>query len=114
MKEKVRNIGIEAKPPKEKCLDPKCPWHGSLSLRGKVLEGKVVSSRPSKTVIVERGYLHHVPKYERYEKRRSRIAAHNPDCISAREGDKVRISECRKLSKTKAFVVVEKLQHEKA
>jgi small subunit ribosomal protein S17 len=107
MKPKIRNIGIEAKPPEKVCSDKKCPWHGSVSIRGKILEGIVVSAKAPKTAIVERDYLHYIPKYERYERRRSRIAAHNPDCIAAKEGDKVKIAECRKLSKTKAWVIVE-------
>ncbi|HEX54578.1 MAG TPA: 30S ribosomal protein S17, partial [Candidatus Altiarchaeales archaeon] len=31
-------------------------------------------------------------------------------CINARTGDRVRIMECRKLSKTVNFVVIEKLE----
>jgi small subunit ribosomal protein S17 len=56
---------------------------------------------------VERRYFHFIPKYERYERRHSRIAAYNPECISAKEGDKVKIVECRPLSKTKAFAIIE-------
>jgi small subunit ribosomal protein S17 len=59
------------------------------------------------TVVVEREYLHYVKKYNRYEKRRSRYHAHNTPCLNARVGDQVRIAECRPLSKTKNFVVVE-------
>ena len=29
-------------------------------------------------------------------------------CIDAKEGDKVRVAECRPLSKTVAFVIIEK------
>lgn len=105
----VRNIGIEAKPPERECNDLKCPWHGKISIRGKILTGKVVSARAFKTVVVERELLHYIPKYERYERRKSRIYAHNPECINAKEGDVVKIGECRKLSKLKAFVVIEKL-----
>jgi small subunit ribosomal protein S17 len=108
MEEKrAKDIGIDVKPPKGTCNDPKCPFHGNLKIRGKILQGLVVSARPQKTVIVERNYLHYIPKYERYERRHSRIAAHNPECIDAKEGDVVKIAECRPLSKTKAFVVVE-------
>ncbi|MDE1797916.1 MAG: 30S ribosomal protein S17, partial [Candidatus Micrarchaeota archaeon] len=35
----------------------------------------------------------------------SKIAAHNPDEIGARIGDLVEIAECRKISKTKAWIV---------
>ena len=35
------------------CTDEKCPIHGSLRTRGAVFEGKVVSARTKKTVVVE-------------------------------------------------------------
>lgn len=102
-----KNIGIEAKPPKTECNDKFCPWHGEISVRGKVLEGRVVSAKAPKTAIVERNYVFYIPKYERYERRRSRIPVHNPPCINAKVGDRVKIAECRPLSKTKHFVIVE-------
>jgi len=109
MDAKVNNIGIEAKPPEKECKDIKCPWHGKVKIRGRIFTGTVVSAKAFKTVVVEREILRYYPKYERYERRKSKIYAHNPECINAREGDKVKIGECRKLSKTKAFVVIEKL-----
>jgi small subunit ribosomal protein S17 len=103
----ARNVGVDVKPPDKTCDDPNCCWHGTLSIRGKILEGVVVSARAAKTAIVERRYLHFIPKYERYERRKSRIAVHNPECVAAREGDKVWIAECRPLSKTKHFVILQ-------
>ena len=108
-KAEARNIGIQVKAPTEICEDVNCPFHGRLPVRGNVIKGKVVSARAQKTVIVEKQYQHYIPKYESYERRHSRIAAYNPTCISAKEGDTVTIAECRPLSKTKAFVVVEKM-----
>jgi len=70
----------------------------------------VVSNKPKNTVVVEREYLHFVPKYERYERRKSRINAHKPECMEINVGDKVKIGECKKISKTKSFVVIEKVQ----
>ena len=96
--------------PKKTCNDRNCPFHGDLPVRGRVLEGSVVSAKMDKTVIVKRDYLHYVPKFIRYERRHSRIASHNPPCIDAKEGDRVIIAECRPVSKTVAFVVVEKLE----
>jgi small subunit ribosomal protein S17 len=69
------------------------------------MEGIVVSSKAKKTVIVEIDYTRYIYKYERYLRKRSRIPAHNPDCIGAKEGNVVRIAETRRLSKTKSFVV---------
>lgn len=88
------------------CNDPKCPFHGHLKVRGNVLTGTVKSAKALKTVSVERALVKYVPKYERYKKTKSRVYAHNPDCIAAKEGDLVTIGETRKLSKTKSFVVL--------
>ena len=97
----------------QKCEDINCPKHGKLSIRGAVIEGKVVSDKPKNTVIVQREYLHKIPKYERYERRRTKINAHAPPCMEIKAGDKVRIGECRKISKTKTFVVIEKITDKK-
>lgn len=96
------------KKPKKACEDKNCPFHGELSIRGRVLEGSVVSARMDKTVVVRRDYLHYVPKYKRYERRHGHVPAHNPPCLEVKEGDRVKIAECRPLSKTVSFVVVEK------
>ncbi len=101
-----KNVGLNVKPPKGKCSDKNCPWHGSLSIRGRVFFGKVKSAKSHKTAIVEWGYHKYVPKYDRYERRKSRVCAYNPSCIKANEGDNVIIAECRPLSKTKHFVVI--------
>ncbi len=104
----MKNIGITVTPPKTECQDILCPFHGNLSVRTKTIKGKIVSAKMKQTVIVQRDYAQYVRKYMRYERRRSRIPAHNPSCIAAKEGDTVRIAECRPLSKTVSFVIVEK------
>jgi len=96
------------KTPKKSCDDKNCPFHGELPVRGRVLEGSVVSAKMDKTVVVRRDYLHYVSKYKRYERRHGHIPAHNPPCLEVKEGDHVKIAECRPLSKTVSFVVVEK------
>ncbi|MCD6203710.1 MAG: 30S ribosomal protein S17 [Methanophagales archaeon] len=103
-----RDIGIDVKEPDRECDDVNCPFHGKLPVRGQIIEGVVVSDKAEKTVVVQRVYMKKIRKYERYEKRRSKIHAHNPPCIAAKAGDVVKIMECRPLSKTKSFVVVEK------
>ncbi|RLI95842.1 MAG: 30S ribosomal protein S17 [Candidatus Altiarchaeales archaeon] len=94
---------------KKKCDDNNCPIHGQLPTRGIVLEGVVVSDKMNRTVIVQRNYYVKSKKYERFRIAKSRIPAHNPPCIDAKVGDKVRIEECRKLSKTISFVVTKKI-----
>ena len=108
----MSDIGLEGKSPKKSCDDRNCPYHGHLSVRRKFLDGKVVSTKMTKTVTVERNYLQYVKKYTRYEKRRSRIMAHSPPCLEVHEGDRVKIAECRPISKEVAFVVVERLTSE--
>jgi small subunit ribosomal protein S17 len=82
-------------------------------IRGNVFEGKVISAKANKTVTVERELVQYIPKYERYKKIRSRVKAHNPTSINAKEGDLVRIGETRRISKTKSFVVMEILGKDK-
>lgn len=106
----TKDIGIPVKPPEKECEDPKCPFHGHLKVRGIILTGIVYKRKMTRTVIVRREYLHYVRKYKRYEHRRSNIPAHLPSCMDVKEGDKVRIAECRPLSKTVHFVVIEKLE----
>ena len=108
-KEESRNIGLNVKAPEEKCDDKNCPFHGSLPVRGHVITGIVSSSRMKNSIVVKREYMNYVPKYERYEKRTSKYSAHCPPCIKINTGDRVRIAECRPLSKTISFVAIEKL-----
>ena len=103
----AKNIGLGVLPPEQACSDANCPFHGSLPVRGQVITGKVVSDRMMGTVVVARNYLHYVRKYKRYEKRSSKLHAHNPPCVGAKAGDMVKIAECRPLSKSTTFVVVE-------
>lgn len=106
----MRNIGVPVRPPTHECNDPECPFHSTLSVRGRLLEGVVIKNNMRKTVIVRRDYHHYVPKYLRYERRHRLIAAHNPPCIDADIGEKVKIMECRPLSKSVSFVVIEKTE----
>lgn len=109
----TRNIGIKANPPIKKCADPKCPWHGNLSLRGRIFEGIVTSVKGIKTAVVKWGYVFYIPKYERYERRNTKVVAYRPECIELKVGDRVRIMECRPLSKTKSFAVIEKIENKR-
>lgn len=68
--------------------------------------GRVVSNKMDKTisVAIERKAKH--PMYGKYIKRTTKVLAHDEqnDC---NEGDTVSISECRPLSKNKAWRLVE-------
>ena len=71
--------------------------------------GTVVSDRMEKTIVVslERTVMH--PKYRKYLKRRSRVKAHD-ETNQCQVGDRVRIVECRPLSRDKRWRVSEILQ----
>ena len=92
------------------CDDRNCYVHGTLKVRGATMVGKVVSDRGKKTVIVERAYIKKIPKYKKFARARSKIAAHNPECINAKVGDTVLIGETRKISKTKSWTVIKVLE----
>ena len=112
-KTESRDIGMVLEVPKQKCNDVNCPFHGSLSVRGRQFTGTIISAKMKKTAVMEFERLNFLKKYERYEKRRTKLKVHNPDCVNAREGNVVRVVECRPLSKTKKFVIIEKLGAEK-
>lgn len=111
MAEKAKNIGVNVKVPEEPCVgDKNCPFHGQRNVRGRTFTGKVVKSKTPYCVTIECTGHRYIPKYERYKKIKTRLKAHNPECIHASEGDKITIMETRKISKTKNFVVIQKLE----
>ncbi len=106
-KSKVRNIGIpNINPPEKDCDDPNCPFHGSLPVRGRMMEGVVTSTKMHRTITYQMDYLSLIKKYSRYERRRSKKHAHLPPCIDVEVGDIVKVAECRPLSKTVSSVVI--------
>ncbi|MEA3378723.1 MAG: 30S ribosomal protein S17 [Nanoarchaeota archaeon] len=109
-KKAAKNIGIDVTPPKDVCQDPNCPFHGSIHIRGRLFKGKIIKVDIHRTATIEWPRTYYLCKYERFEKRRSRVKAHNPPCINAQVGDIVRIGETRPISKTKKFVIIEKIK----
>ena len=94
----------------EECNDNKCYKHGSTKVRGERVIGKVASTKGKNTAVVARDIIKKITKYQRWAKEKSRISAHNPPCIHAQVGDLVTVAETRKLSKTKAWTVLEIIQ----
>lgn len=72
----------------------------------RVLEGNVVGDKTDKTitVLVERRYMH--PMYKKYIKKSDKFTAHD-EANAYKIGDRVSIIECRPISKTKRWTVVE-------
>ena len=85
----------------------------TIRTRGRTFTGVVVDAKMQNTATVEWPRRKYVKKYERYETSRTRIKAHNPQNIDAKKGDIVKIVECRPISKTKHFMIVEKVGREK-
>lgn len=106
---KEEGIGIKVKLPAKSCEDKNCPFHGNLKVRGRLFTGIITNTDAHKSATIEFERKYYVPKYERQEKRKTRLRVHNPGCIDAKKGDKVKVSECRPLSKTKKFVIIEKI-----
>jgi len=77
----------------------------SAETTGRTISGRVVSDKMDKTISVsiERVIKH--PVYGKYIRRTTKVLAHdeNNEC---KAGDQVTISECRPLSKRKAWQVV--------
>ena len=63
--------------------------------------------RPHSTITVRRDYLHYIKKYNRFEKRHSKLSAHmSPAFLDTEVGDLVTVGQCRPLSKTVYFNVL--------
>jgi small subunit ribosomal protein S17 len=105
----VRDIGIAVRTPSRAPApgDVLNPFNGTLPVRGVTIVGRVVENKMQGTVIVEKQHQRLVPKFERFEKGTSRYPAHLPSNIDVDVGDEVTIAECRPISKTVKFVVVE-------
>jgi small subunit ribosomal protein S17 len=101
--EKKKTTSVEVE-----CKDRLCPKHGDrkLKLRGRTFEGVVVKKLAGRVTIQFERMLK-LPKYERYEKRRTKIHARLPDCMKddVAVGDLIQISETRPISKMIHFVV---------
>ena len=72
----------------------------------RTLTGKVVSNKMDKSITEqnERRVKHTV--YDKYNTRTTKLHAHDENNV-CKEGDVVTIAECRPISKTKAWAVVE-------
>jgi len=67
--------------------------------------GEVVSDKMDKTVVVEVVRLYAHPLYKKRVKTTKRYKAHD-EANECRVGDKVRIEECRPISKDKSWKVI--------
>ena len=103
----TNNIGLKVKEPKRECADKNCPFHGNLSIRGKLFDGKVTGSKAKQTITLQKETAIYYTKFKRYARGKSTIHAHVPDCIDVESGDDVLTAECWPISKSVSYVVVE-------
>lgn len=110
MKEQTKNIGTETSLT-EKQIQAlvKELANAKIKLRGRIFEGKLISKDTHKSAVIEWERQIYVPKYERYMKKKSKVHAHNPAAINAQLGDLVKVVETRPISKTKNFVIIDKI-----
>lgn len=71
----------------------------------RTVTGRVVSDKMDKTVSVAIERLIKHPTYGKYIRRTSKVMAHD-EANECKTGDRVAISECRPVSKNKAWTVV--------
>ncbi len=78
----------------------------------KVRQGKVVSSKMNKTLVVAIERLVQHPLYKKYVKRTTKLYVHD-ELNDAREGDTVLVMETRPLSKNKRWRLVSVVERAK-
>ena len=81
---------------------------GLPGTRGRIFQGPVAKKFP-KRVVIEIERTVHVPKYERFYKKKTKLHARVPENMEVNIGDVIRIRECRPLSKIIHFIVIEKV-----
>ena len=105
----TRNIGLPIKEPKKKLIENEKnnPFNGSLSIRGKLFEGIVIDAKAKGTVVIQKESPIYFKKFKRFGRSKNKIHAHIPSNLNVKEGDYVIAAECRPISKSVSFVVVE-------
>ena len=105
----TRNIGLPVKESKKKIEENEKnnPFNGTLSIRGKIFEGTVINAKANDTIVIQKESPIYFKKFKRFGRSKNKIHAHVPSNINVEEGDYVIAAECRPISKSVSFVVVE-------
>ena len=105
----TRNIGLPVKEPKKKPVENEInnPFNGSLTIRGKLFEGIVINAKAKGTVVIQKESPVYFKKFKRFGRSKNKIHAHVPSNLNVQVGDHVVAAECRPISKSVSFVVVE-------
>jgi len=99
---------------KEEKVEPAKAVVKKINPRGRIFEGMVIRKFP-KRITIEFDRMIYVRKYERYAKLKTKIHARLPEKFEKEVniGDKVKIQECRPLSKLIHFIVINKMKIKK-
>jgi len=105
----TRNIGLPVKESNKKIEENEKnnPFNGTLSIRGKIFEGIVINAKANGTVVIQKESPIYFKKFKRFGRSKNKIHAHVPSNVNVEEGDYVIAAECRPISKSVSFVVVE-------
>ncbi|MAG60643.1 30S ribosomal protein S17 [archaeon] len=108
-------LGVPAPAKKAKSAtasDKNCPFYGKLNVKKANLVGTIIKKDANGTATIEWVRSKFVPKYERFQYRKSRVRVHNPASINAKVGEKVLVARTRPISKTKHHVIINVLESE--
>lgn len=96
---------------KESTTSANSKQKNQVKLRGKTFEGTVINKLHGR-VTIEFERLVYMSKYERYEKRKTKIHARLPKELESQinVGDWIEVAECRPLSKIIKAVVTKKIR----
>ena len=105
----TKNIGLPVKEPKKKSVknETNNPFNGSLSIRGKLFEGIVINAKAKQTAVIQKESPIYFTKFKRFGRSKNKIHAHIPSNLDVQVGDFVVAAECRPISKSVSFVIIE-------
>merc|ERR1711935_145325 len=94
-----KSVGLGIKTPRTAIegtyVDKKCPWTGSVNIRGKLITGVIKTTKMKNTVIIRKDYLHYIKKYNRFEKRHKNTPVHVSPAFRVKVGDEILAGQCR-------------------
>ena len=83
---------------------------GEYPVRGGTFTGTVISMKMEKSATVRWEHTQEISKYERKERRNTKVTVHVPEDLEIHEGDTVKVGETKPISKTKSHVILEKVE----
>ena len=105
----TKNIGLPVIEPKGKPAknENNNPFNGSMSIRGKLFEGIVINAKAKRTAVIQKESPIYFTKFKRFGRSKNKIHAHIPSNLNIQVGDHVVAAECRPISKSVSFVIIE-------